>query len=300
MATVGMLEGCFYDQDRSDWSGKAPRPLQFTCWYPAAATKRSADDVLLGPPDAALFKMGWVVHGAALQATQSPYRVVLISHGTGASAAGMGWLGCRLAAQGFVALGIRHHGNTVLDTYLPQGFLCWWERARDLSVALDQLFVHPHFQDRLDTDDVLAAGFSLGGYTVIALAGALTDLNRFGEFIASNSSGGPAGPKEFPDLAHHVEPFMQSNPRFRESQALSHLCYLDPRVRAVFACAPAPTVRAFTDESLVGITLPVSIICGRDDRGSASRRVRLLARRADQRRGDRFARQGCRSLCVSL
>ena len=36
-------------------------------------------------------------------------------------------------------------------------------------------------------------------------------------------------------------------------------------MRAAFVCAPAPTVRGFTDESLAAITIPVAIVCGEND-----------------------------------
>ena len=52
-------------------------------------------------------------------------------------ALGMEWLGRRLAQRGFIALAVNHHGNTGLEVYRAEGFLCLWERARDLSALLD-------------------------------------------------------------------------------------------------------------------------------------------------------------------
>ena len=150
------MEGCFHDHERTDWSDASPRPLRYTCWYPTDSP-REETEILLGPPDQPLFRMGCAIADASLSRASARYPVALISHGTGGSAGGMGWLGCRLAAHGYVALGISHHGNTVLEPYLPQGFLCWWERAEDMSVALDQLLEHPSFRDRLDTSRVFAA-----------------------------------------------------------------------------------------------------------------------------------------------
>ncbi len=264
MVKVGMLEGCFYDQERTDWADSAPRPLRYTCWYPTD-TAEEENEILIGPPDQPMFRMGRAIVDAPLSGATTLYPVALISHGTGGAAGGMGWLGCRLAARGYVALVVSHHGNTVLEPYLPEGFLCWWERAEDMSVALDNLLLHSLFQDRLDTGRVFAAGFSLGGYAVMALAGALTDRDRFSAFMAARPGEGPGGPKEFPDLVEHVDRLMESRARFRASYAVSGDSYLDPRVQAVFACAPAPTVRAFTDESLATITVPIAIVCGEND-----------------------------------
>lgn len=63
-------------------------------------------------------------------------------------------------------IGVDHHGNTALEPYRAESFLCWWERPRDLTLALDHLGETGPFARRLDLDHVGAAGFSLGGHTV--------------------------------------------------------------------------------------------------------------------------------------
>jgi len=87
-----------------------------------------------------------------------------------------GWLASFLAAQGYVLAGVNHHGNTALESYTVQGFVCAWERAMDLTAVLDQLLQDPFFASRIDPRRIGAAGFSLGGYTVLALAGGRIDL----------------------------------------------------------------------------------------------------------------------------
>ena len=75
MAKVGFLEGYFYDQDRTDWSGASPRPLQYTGWYPPNTdgdSQESAPEILIGPPDQALFIMGYAVAGAGLLSSATP------------------------------------------------------------------------------------------------------------------------------------------------------------------------------------------------------------------------------------
>ena len=64
-----------------------------------------------------------------------------------------------LAGAGFLAVAVDHHGNNFIDGYSPEGFVRWWERARDFSFVLDELCA------REDIGAVGAAGFSLGGYT---------------------------------------------------------------------------------------------------------------------------------------
>jgi hypothetical protein len=44
-----------------------------------------------------------------------------------------------LVAAGFLAVAVDHHGNNFIDGYCPEGFVPWWERARDFSFVLDEL-----------------------------------------------------------------------------------------------------------------------------------------------------------------
>lgn len=230
--------------------------------YPADSDARESTR-FLGPPDRPLFVMGQTAHRAPMEPGVKTWPVVLISHGTGGSAAGMGWLGCRLAGRGYVGIAVDHHGNTAGEPYLPEGFLCWWERARDLTLALDRLSRDGPLAGRLDETRAFAAGFSLGGYTALALAGAITDMRLFESWMKQQP--GPVGPREFPDIADHIERLLATSPEFRRSQARQGESYLDDRVKAVFACAPAPPVRAFTEASLKGIEIPVGMIVGAGD-----------------------------------
>ena len=99
----------------------------------------------------------------------TPVPLVLVSHGTGGSGGDMQWLVEPLVAAGFRVIAVDHHGNNYVDGYEPEGFLFVWERPRDLTFVLDVLAnEQPH-------GPVGAAGFSVGGYPVAALAGARLD-----------------------------------------------------------------------------------------------------------------------------
>ena len=262
MYTVGFIEGVFADEKRRAWSGFGLRPLRCAVWYPASY-EADEQTVYIGPPGQALFQMGRIAVGAPLIDRTEPFPVVLLSHGTGGSARQLGWLGCRLAARGYVAIGVDHHGNTAIEPYLAEGFLCWWERARDLSTVLNQVSDEPQFQGRLDPTRVFAAGFSLGGCTVLALAGALTDLDVYDAWRMEQ--GRSTGPREFPDLSERVGPLLDTSAEFRASRERHGRSYRDARVKAVYACAPASSVRAFTVESLAAIDIPVGLMVGAVD-----------------------------------
>ena len=117
----------------------------------------------------------------------------------------------------------------------------------------------------IDPRRIGAAGFSLGGYTVIALAGGRTDPALFRTFCRSAEAEGCVDPPEFPNLFARWDELEATNPAFRRAASQSGQAYRDPRVRSVFAIAPA-LGRAFIRESLRQIKTPVAIVTGTDDR----------------------------------
>jgi len=231
--TIAIERGTLHDPDRPDWDGQGRRPISWVLWRP-------------DPMPAAL-------------------SVVLLSHGTGGRADGLAWLAEGLCRAGHAVLGVNHHGNTAIEPYRAEGFLCCWERPRDLTVILDRHLSAGPIAGRIDPDRIYAAGFSLGGYSVVALAGARTDMARFRTFAADHPDVGN-GPREFPDIGDRVEGLLARSPVFRSAWERAGADYRDSRVAAVFAMAPAPTVRGFTDESLTSVCIPVSILTGEADR----------------------------------
>lgn len=263
MGKVGYASGRLMDEGRQDWSGQGPRPLAWTAWYPAA--QASAEEAMFGgPPGKPIFELGMLAAGAALAAERPQFPVVLLSHGSGGTAASLGWLARALAANGFVVLGVDHHGNTAREPYLAEGFLCWWERSRDLSILLDRLSGRGMFASRLDEGRVFAAGFSLGGHTALSLLGAEVDMQAFRAWAEGRAAG--RGPREFPDLADRLPRLLSDSAVFRASWERHGASYRDSRARAALLCAPAPTVRGFTGASLAAVGTPVGILVGDADR----------------------------------
>ena len=260
--TCGSIDGCLRDDTRRDWDDADARPVRWTAWYPAS--HRVDRDDVARPGAAGWFVPETLVPGAPPSRARARWPLVLLSHGTGGSAAGLGWLGRRLAEAGFVCLGISHHGNTALEPYRAEGFLCWWERAADLSFVLDRLDTLPLLAGRIDRDRVHAVGFSLGGYTVLASLGAVSSLERF-EAWRREVPGGLRGPREFPALDAEVARLTRTSRVFRASLARHADSFADTRIRSAVALAPGPPVRAFTDESLAAIERAVLVIAGEAD-----------------------------------
>ncbi len=265
MYKVGMATGVLKDEMRNNWAGNGPRPIPWVAWYPAdnnAHGKRLC--IEHSAKDAPFVVRGGYLNDA-INMHQRNWPVVLLSHGTGGSALGMDWLGSRLAAAGFISLSVSHHGNTILEPYLPEGFLCWWERASDLSLTLDALANEGPLAQAIDTTRVFAAGFSLGAYTVLSMVGARTDVRLFKNWLEQSPRTGPNGPKEFPDLSEHIPNLVATSTEFRTSQDRQHKNYCDPRIKAIVALAPPPPIRALTPQSLGEIEVPVHIIVGQGD-----------------------------------
>jgi predicted dienelactone hydrolase len=250
-----------------NWRGAKTHALVIQVWYPAEASAIEQPQ-WIGPPDTPLFAAGRAAPSAKLAPSPAELPLVLLSHGTGGSALMLAWLGTALAAHGYVAVGVTHPGNNALEPYTPQGFMSWWERAHDLSTVLDHILLDPIFKGRIDRERIGAAGFSLGGYTMIAIAGGITDRAAYHAFCRSPRADAmctppPEAPRALfaPDAERHLT---ERDPELAESLERSGVSYRDPRVRAVFAMAPA-LGPAFPVDSLKKIAVPVAIVAGSAD-----------------------------------
>jgi predicted dienelactone hydrolase len=259
---VGMATRLLVDSGREAWDGSGPRPLRTSVWYPAAPGSPQGSILDSSVP----FSVGPVAEDAPLSPAVVRFPLILLSHGTGGSALQMMWLGRYLAAHGFIVAALNHHGNTGAEPSPdPRGFLLYWERARDLSVALDRLLADSVFGPRIDTTRIGAAGFSLGGYTVITIAGGRFNPRQFAEFCASAQRDFTCAPQpEFPRAPELFAALQTTDSLTRQSLAHASDSYRDARVRAVFAIAPA-LGGGFTAQDFRDVRVPVSIVVGQGD-----------------------------------
>ncbi len=257
---VGFSLRQFAAPEGYNWRGSGDRALSGIVWYPAEAGEGEKDQYV-GAPEAPLFYAGRAAKDATLAPSFDQYPLVALSHGTGGSAMQMAWLGTYLAARGYIVVAVNHPGNNAVSGYATEGFLEGWERARDISTAIDGMLADSRFGSKIDPDRIGAAGFSYGGYTMMELAGATTDVN--GILAWCGERKGACNPPEMPDL---MEKFAAIRQQPQVQQALQHAgdSYRDGRIRAVFAIAPA-VARAFTPESLRKITIPVEMVAGAAD-----------------------------------
>ena len=177
---VGLSFAAYEDTARRSWTGPQNRPLATAVWYPAALGSRESEWRV------GIFNAGWNAQKAPLAAATTTRALVVLSHGTGGGAAGMAWLAETLASSGYIVAAVNHHGNTAAEpSYQLQGFILWWERARDISVLIDKLLADPQFGAHIDPSRIGVAGFSLGGYTALATVGARFAHQQWKSFCAS-------------------------------------------------------------------------------------------------------------------
>jgi predicted dienelactone hydrolase len=259
---IGFRQGRFEDATRTDWDGAGPRPLTWAAWYPAAddAWER---ELFPGPRADLWFSFGPAAPDAPISSDPGSYPIGMLSHGTGGQALHLEWLARDLAHRGFIAVAVNHHGNTNTEPYRAEGFLCWWERARDLTVLLDHLETRGEFAGRVDMDRVFVAGYSLGGCTAAALIGAVTEGSRFQPSAANKDFG--RGPGEFPDLADHLPGLLENSAVFRNSWARMKDSYRDIRFKAALLLAPGRSVLGFDEQGLAAIETPTRIVVGGSD-----------------------------------
>jgi predicted dienelactone hydrolase len=135
-----------------------------------------------------------------------------------------------------------------------------------LSNVIDQMLIDKTFGSRIDAKRIGAAGFSLGGYTMIEIAGGITQPSLYRDFCKSpNADGICLSPPELVEKFAKAEDLGKSDPEIQDSLRRASDSYRDLRVRAVFAIAPA-LGPAFRPDSLEKIKIPVAIVSGTADR----------------------------------
>ncbi|HZU87825.1 MAG TPA: hypothetical protein VE993_01075, partial [Stellaceae bacterium] len=261
---IGMTRRQFVPAAPYDWRGDPRHVLATMIWYPAVPDAQETPQ-RFGPPGRPFFDLGRAAVNAAIAPSPARFPLILLSHSSGGIAANLAWLGTALAAHGYIAAAVNHPGNNAIDGYTVPGFTLWGLRARDLSAVLDGMFKDPTFGPRIDPRRIGAAGHSLGGYTVIAIAGGIASHERLREFCASPAADRTCGPPtQFPDLGAKVEALARSDPAYRATLDETGWSYRDPRMRAVFAMAPG-LAQAFLPASLARIDIPVAIVAGAAD-----------------------------------
>jgi predicted dienelactone hydrolase len=161
------------------------------------------------------------------------YPLIMISHGTGGGRLTLEWLADILVQNGFMVAAVDHWGNTY-DNKIAIDFVTPWQRPRDISFVLTGLLNDYKFGPAIDQDRIGMAGFSLGGYTTIALAGGVLSFDALKKFTNSPTGQKEVNIPEFPGLMEVIKTG-KPDESFRKSP--QHL--KDKRFKAYFAICPA-------------------------------------------------------------
>lgn len=209
--------------------------FQAGVWYPTSATPRPT--TLIG------LQLMSVAYDGAVSGNRLP--LILISHGNGGGPGSHADLAMALASSGYVVAAPMHTGDNFLDQsgLATQGWLA--TRNRELRQTVEYLLGAWSSHQQIDGKRVGAYGFSAGGYSVLAAAGARPDLG----LVATHCVQQP----EFvcAMLRQVKSPLLQAGVAVPPTQA-------DPRIRAVVVAAPG---LGFTmaGNALDGITVPVQL-----------------------------------------
>jgi len=234
--------------------------MDVTIWYPAAPGSQESPEVI-GPADKPVFRVAMVSDDAPPVTGRRP--VILLSHGFGGSARIMGWLGAALARDGYVVISVDHPGNSDGDMS-DIGSIAWWERPRDMIAALQAIELDVRLGPLIDPNSIGSAGFSIGGMTALALAGARIDPANYDRFCAANPEDGvcqkPAERKDQPDISRAEGVKLLG---LTEAQAHAGDGTAVPNLKAAFAIAPP--AQQLAQDSLRDIHIPVVIMTGDRD-----------------------------------
>ncbi len=230
------------------------RPLLTEIWYPShdpLSVKKKNDQVK------ELFKTIPAIPNASIPDKRFP--LLLLSHGTGGNRFSHTWFIQEMVKNGYIVVSVDHYGNSTFNK-IPREFLKWWERAIDMQYVLSKVLNHRDFGNKIDTTKIGGVGFSLGGYTNIALAGGYVDRDRDKDV---KTDPGRALPPEFPETEEVIDFDRDSLVVSSYNTYKDHV--KDHRIKAFFVMAPAIGFGFKSEKQTENITAPVFIVAGKGD-----------------------------------
>lgn len=187
--------------------------------------------------------------------------IIVFSHGLGSVRIDMRYLAEHLASHGYVVAALEHPGSN--ETHVRQALQLkaplleaeeFLNRPKDISFVLDQLQTlnrsEGQLQGKLATDRVLLVGYSLGGSTVLSLAGAELQLSQLKQRCSGNVLAF--------SLGENAQCFAQGLPEERYQLR-------DSRVKAAIALSPTTSL-LFGETGLSQVAIPTLILGGSADK----------------------------------
>ncbi|MFJ5333974.1 alpha/beta hydrolase family protein [Pectobacterium sp. CHL-2024] len=216
------------------------RPLDVAVFYPVSS-----------PSQATTMGENIVFPGIAVSKNAVPesgeHPLIVVSHGYGGNWFNQLWLAQALVKQGYIVAAPNHPGTTTKDMR-PENAQALWQRPHDISRVITALLTTPEKTGLVDAKRIAAVGHSLGGWTVLALAGGRFSTEQFEKDCLAHV--GLASCKAYEKM--QVAKSAASRAQLDKSLA-------DPRISAVVSLDMG-LARGFTAESLAAINIPVLIM----------------------------------------
>lgn len=229
------------------------RDLKVALWYPttdkAAPVNVGENPAFIGSPaikDAVPDNIG--------------HPLVVLSHGYGGSWRNLSWLAAELVEQGYIVAAPDHPGTTTFNRDKDQAAQLW-ERPHDLSRVIDALSKDNTLAGQVEPKRIAAIGHSLGGWSVVALAGAKFDPQHLRKDCADHPSPRTCG------LAEELGVYGGAE----ATQKLTTMP-TDERVGAIVTL-DLGLARGFTPDSLKAIHVPALIFGAGVDIGDLPARL---------------------------
>jgi predicted dienelactone hydrolase len=224
------------------------RPVKIEIWYPTYEIDSTFERITDLP-----FILNPTIRDATF--IQKDFPLVLLSHGTGGNRFSLAWLAIALAKNGYIIAAPDHWGNT-FDNKIPEYFVRYWERPLDISFLITKILADKSISQYVNKDKIGIVGFSFGGYTSLALAGANLECS-----LLKMNAKTPNGKKEFNipelgDLTKLIEQISCDNVQ---------KTFKDKRIKAFVALSPALGLGFNSTEQTKTIDSPVLIFGAEND-----------------------------------
>lgn len=213
------------------------RPVVVELWYPTQQTAsfdQPSDPIWVHPKEM-----------RDVQITEGSHPLILLSHGHNGDRRDRSWLVEHLIRQGYVVASVEHHGNS-WRSFHPLLSLRFWDRARDVTFTINELFKEPTLKNRIDPKRIGFVGYSLGGMTGLALVGAKAQNVK--EIVLAQQQNYD---QIIPEIVEKID--------FSEA----HADFTDRRIKAMVLLSPAAFI--FTPQSLAAVKIPMAIVASKGD-----------------------------------
>lgn len=215
--------------------------VDFHIWFPASPGGRAVtvggNGVFYGTPA-----------GKDAPHLDGTFPMIVMSHGAGGNAGQFGWIAAALAEAGYVVV-LPNHPGTTSRKASAEAAVRVWERPADITAVIDHIAANAQDYAFIDTTRIGALGFSAGGYTAMAVAGARVNP----DLLQSFCDDGDHGMSDCAFLARggvdlHA---LDLSPAAQDLR--------DPRIRTAIIVDPG-IISTVTEESLRAISIPMLIL----------------------------------------